>query len=108
MKPTHDSVADFVKYRLLELAQQEDREQRAQEQKPITVRLPAGYIGLIDLLAHELDFTRQAFLFELVGEALEDAVRGMVETMPEEQRPSAYRHYMGVMTGEIEQGASNE
>lgn len=108
MKPTHDSVADFVKYRLIELANQQEQEKRVQEQKPITLRLPAGHIALIDLLAHELDFTRQAFLQELVAEALEDAVRGMVDTIQEDRRVAAYMHYMAVMAGELEQQEASE
>ena len=108
MKPSHDSVADFVRYRVEELIKQEVQEQRVQEYKPITLRLPTGHIALIDLLAHELDFTRQAFLQELVSEALEDAVRAMVGTLPEEQRVDAYTHYMAVMEGTHEQPEASD
>lgn len=107
MPKHHDSVSDFVHHRVRELIEKDAFESHSQEFKPITVRLPEGYVALIDKLASELDFTRQAFLLNLVSEALDDAIRGLVMTMDEPDAIEAFSRYQALKNGDLE-GSADE
>lgn len=101
MKMTeHDSVAEFVKFRIQQLAENDYREARIQEQKPVTVRLPAGYIALIDRLAQDLELSRQAFMFEVISEALDECIRALVQSAPEDRAMHLYRDLTDLKHGE--------
>jgi len=105
----YESVKNFVRARFIEVIEKEDREQRHQALKPVTVRLPEGNVALIDLIATELDLSRQEFLLNLIGEALQEAIQTLASFAPEEKRSEVYRHYLEVMTGSAgSEGAAHE
>lgn len=97
------SVAKFVKARANELLKQEIYEQRQQEQKPVTVRLPSGFIAIIDRLASDLDMNRQSFLMELIHESLKDSIAAMSESVSseEETQRETYMEYQALMYGDL-------
>lgn len=104
----YESVKNFVRARFIEVIEKEDREQRQQALKPVTVRLPEGNVTLIDQIATELDLSRQEFLLNLIGEALQEAIQTLVSFAPEEKRGEVCRQYLDVMTGSTSEGASDE
>lgn len=95
----YESVKNFVRARFIEVIEKEDQEQRQQALKPLTVRLPEGNVALIDLIATELDLSRQEFLLNLIGEALQEAIQTLSGFAPEEKRGEVYSRYLDVMTG---------
>ncbi|MNE68047.1 hypothetical protein D3C80_1636900 [compost metagenome] len=105
----YESVKNFIRTRFIEVIEKEQQEQRQQTLKPLTVRLPEGNVALIDQIATELDLSRQEFLANLIGEALQEAIETLANLAPEEKRAEVYRQYLDVMTGNVSnEGADHE
>ncbi|MNZ60836.1 hypothetical protein D3C78_789110 [compost metagenome] len=95
----YESVSNFVRARFIEVIEKEDRDQRQQVLKPVSVRLPEGSVALIDQIATELDLNRQEFLLNLIGEALLEAAQTLANMAHEAKRAEVFRQYLDVLTG---------
>lgn len=70
----HESVPDFIQARFDELTVKNLLVRTNSGLQNMTVRLPKGQVAAIDLVAKTLEMSRQEFLFELMGSALEQAI----------------------------------
>jgi len=100
-KKSTPAFAKFIAERARELQDRDIHEQREQEQKPVTVRLPSGYIALIDRFASELEMNRQSFLMQLIHEGLKDSIDAMTELAPEEKQREINMEYQTLMHGDL-------
>lgn len=102
----YESVKNFIRTRYEEVIRNEAETQAQQTLKGVSVRLPEGWIAVIDMLAQELELNRQGFLYQLLGEALQESIQTMADFAPEEQRAAVYRHYLETMWGK--EGGNDE
>lgn len=73
----HETIPDFISSRFDELTLKRLQARTNSTLQNMTVRLPKGQVAAIDMVAEALDMSRQEFLFELMGAALDQA---LVET----------------------------
>lgn len=84
MSHDYESLHMLFKQRIEMMAYADDKEARTM--KSVTLRLPVGHVALIDRLASDLGFSRQAFLDTLLETVLQDSIRAMAAQFSEEKR----------------------
>jgi len=83
---THETPAEFIQQRMQELAVKRLTSRTRSSLQNVTVRLPKGEVAAIDKLCTALDLSRQELLFELIGSALEQAIRAVADHLHEDCR----------------------
>jgi hypothetical protein len=92
----YETMKNFIKSRLDELAMTEYAQQRDAELQALSIRLPRGHVQLIDHLAKDLDYSRQQFMARVIDLALQDCMKAYADMSKDPQQE--YRRLLEIMS----------
>lgn len=92
----YETMKNFIKRRFEELAMTEHAQQREAELQALSIRLPRGYVALIDHLAKDLDYNRQQFMARVIDLALQDCMKAYADMSKDPQQE--YRRLLDIMS----------